>query len=107
MKMRTITAACIMAAILFSTEAQAKSQFPHVSLYVHALYASALDKSSQNFYENVIGGTAGVTYGKNNTYFVGSVGYTSFPSAFEPSNPDPHNFGDETYVPVKLEIGRE
>ena len=103
MKKKTMTAACMLAAVLFAKQASAQNQFPHASLYVHALYASALDKSSQHLYNNGFGGVAGVTYGKNNTYFVGSVGYTAFGSAFPPGDPENLN-GDETYIPVKIGI---
>ena len=104
MKIKTMTAACMLAGVLFSQQTSAQSEFPHASLYAHALYASALDKSSQHLYNNGFGGVAGVTYGKNNTYFVGSVGYTSIPSALGPTDPDPNNYGDETYIPVKVGI---
>src|ERR1041384_2693368 len=103
MKIRTTIILFTLAAIMFSKEASAQNQFPHVSLFAHALYANALDKSSQKLYDNGFGGVAGVTYGKNNTYFVGSVGYTSFPSAFEPGSLENPN-GDETYIPVKVGI---
>src|ERR1044071_3787790 len=103
MKRKTISVVFILTAILCYKNVRAQSQFPHTSIYVHALYASALDKSSQNLYNNGFGGVAGVTYGKNNTYFVGSVGYTSFPSAFEPGSLENPN-GDETYIPVKVGI---
>ena len=47
MKIKLITAVCMMVSILVSKDALA--QVPHVSLYAHGLYATALDKSSQNF----------------------------------------------------------
>jgi len=103
MKIKTMIIPCTLAAIIFSKQASAQNQFPHVSLFAHALYANALDKSSQKLYNSGFGGVAGVSYGRNNTYFVGSVGYTSFPSAFEPGSLENPN-GDETYIPIKVGI---
>src|SRR5436190_394841 len=100
MKLKSITAVCMMVGIFVSKNSQA--QVPHISLYAHGLYATALDKSSQNFYKDGFGGVAGVTAGKENTFFVGSVGYTTFGSNLPTS--DPRNYGDETYIPVKLGV---
>ena len=87
----------ITAAIFSSYESEA--QLPHLSLYVHGLYASALDKSSQLRYKGGIGANAGITLGSKNTRGVVSIGYTDFFS--KNTSPD-HLLGDETYIPVKL-----
>ena len=98
MKSKFVAAALVITGIFASVRSQA--QLPHVSLYVHALYASALDKSSQNFYNNGFGGVAGLTFGTKATRFVGTIGYTSFSAdkSIDSSGPF-RNLGDETYIP--------
>jgi len=98
MKLKFITAALVMTGFFLSKESQAQ----HLAIYGHALYATPLDKSSQNLYKTGVGGVAGITVGENNTRFVASIGYTGFSSENDANNP--HNFGDETYVPVKIGI---
>ena len=92
-----IIIAFITAAIFSSYKSEA--QLPHLSLYVHGLYASAIDKSSQKFYHGGIGAVAGLTLGSKNTRAVASVGYTNFFS--KQGN---NNLPDEVYIPAKLGV---
>jgi hypothetical protein len=97
MKSKFVAAALVITGIFSSINSGA--QLPHISLYVHALYASALDNSSQNLYNNGFGGVAGLTFGTKATRFVGSIGYTSFTA-----DKDKNLLGNETYIPVKAGI---
>jgi hypothetical protein len=97
MKFKFIAAAFVISGMFLVSKSQA--QLPHISLYVHALYASALDKSSKKFYNNGFGGVTGLTFGTKATRFVGSIGYTSFTA-----DNSENDFGNETYIPVKAGI---
>jgi hypothetical protein len=97
MKSKFVAAALIITGIFSGLRSQA--QLPHVSLYVHALYASALDKSSQKLYNNGFGGVAGLTFGTKATRFVGSIGYSSFTA-----DKGENLLGNETYIPVKAGV---
>ncbi len=96
MKSKIIAAATIIT-VLFSTF-KSHAQLPHLSLYVHGLYASALDNSSQNRYKGGGGAVAGITLGSKNSRGVASIGYTNFFA----KNDSPDLLGDETYIPVKI-----
>ncbi|MBV9963071.1 MAG: hypothetical protein JO072_12560 [Parafilimonas sp.] len=87
----------VLAAFVFSL-AVCHAQAPHAGIYVHALYAAPLDNSSQKLYNGGAGGVAGILVGKGNTRFNGSIGYSHF---FADNSND---FGDESYVPVKVGI---
>lgn len=103
MRSKFIAAALIITGIFSGVRSQA--QLPHVSLYVHALYASPLDKSSQKFYNSGFGGVTGLTFGTKATRFVGSIGYTSFSADKSVDSSGPFkNLGNETYIPVKAGI---
>ena len=101
MKVKIITAALVTITIFTAKQSNAQD-FPHAGIYVHALYGTALDKSSKNLYDNGIGATGGFTYGKNDTRFVGSVGYVAFNSALAPGDPNFDGYGDKTYIPVRI-----
>ncbi len=96
MKSKVILA--IMLAAIFSANIS-KAQLPHLSLYVHGLYATALDNSSQDRYKGGLGAVAGVTLGSKNSRAVVSLGYTDFFAKHD--SPD-HLLGDETYIPAKI-----
>ena len=70
----------------------------NLSLYVHGLYGTALDNSSQNRYNGGFGGVTGICYGAKNTYAVGSIGYTSFHAkgTLVTSN--------QSYIPLKVGV---
>src|ERR1044072_751039 len=76
-----------------------KAQLPHLSLYVHGLYAAALNTHSADRYSGGLGANAGLTLGSKNTRAVFSLGYTNFFAKH--SSPD-HALGDETYIPAKI-----
>lgn len=97
MKSKIIAVATIITALFSALKSQ--SQLPHLSLYVHGLYASPLDNSSQNRYKGGGGAVAGVTLGTKNSRAVASVGYTNF---FTKHDSQVHLEGDETYIPVKI-----
>ncbi len=80
--------------LLFSFKSQA--QLPHASIFVHALYASALDKNSQAAYNGGLGANGGVTIGTSRTRLVGTIGYTNFFGA--------SGVPDEHYIPLKLGV---
>jgi hypothetical protein len=103
MKSKFVAAALLITGIFSGSGSQA--QLPHASLYVHALYASALDKSSQNFYNGGFGGVAGLTLGTKATRFVGSIGYTSFSADKNTDSSGPfRNLGNESYIPIKIGV---
>jgi len=77
---------------------KANAQLPHASIYAHAVYATPLDKSSQDLYTVGGGGVGGILVGSKSTKFNGSIGYIHFFKEHE--NP----LGDETYIPVKVGI---
>ncbi|HVX27930.1 MAG TPA: hypothetical protein VHB70_16390 [Parafilimonas sp.] len=76
-----------------------KAQLPHLSLYVHGLYAAALNTHSADRYSGGLGANAGLTLGSKNTRAVFSLGYTDFFAKHD--SPD-HILGDETYIPAKI-----
>ena len=92
-----IIIAFITAAIFSSYKSEA--QLPHLSLYVHGLYASALNNNAQDYYKFGLGANAGLTLGSKNTRGVVSLGYTNF---FAKHDSPLHASGDETYIPVKI-----
>jgi Outer membrane protein beta-barrel domain len=96
MKPVSITAALIFCISIISVKA--KAQAPHIALYVHALYATAIDNSSQKLYNGGAGAEAGILAGPKNTMFAGSVGYSRFFAE------NVNEFGDETYIPVKVGV---
>ena len=86
--------AALFISVALCTAYTSNAQLPHASLFVHALYASALDKNSQDAYNGGIGVNGGVTIGTSRTRLVGTIGYTNFFGAG--SVPDLH------YIPLKL-----
>ncbi len=94
MKPVLITVALIFCISIISITANAQ----HIGLYVHALYATPIDKSSQKLYNGGAGAEAGILAGKKNTLFAGSVGYSRFFAD------NVNEFGDETYIPVKVGV---
>ena len=92
MKLKTIAALIIVISLTIKSTAQ----LPHASLFVHALYASALDKTSSDYYNGGLGAVGGVTFGSARTRLVGSIGYTNFFG--KSSIPDLH------YIPLKLGV---
>lgn len=99
MKSKIIIAAIISISLFITFKS--KAQLPHLSLYVHGLYAAPLDKSTQDRYKYGLGAVGGLTLGSKNTRAVASIGYTNFFTKHD--SPD-HLLGDETYIPVKLGI---
>ncbi len=87
----------IAGAFLYSP--QVKAQLPHLSLYVHGLYAAALNTHSADRYSGGLGANAGLTLGSKNSRGVFSLGYTNFFAKHD--SPD-HTLGDETYIPAKI-----
>ncbi len=72
-----------------------------IFLYGHGLFATPLDESSKARYSSGFGADAGVGIGMKKTFFVGSIGYTSFNAK--------GNFlgvigNHESYIPVKVGI---
>ncbi len=92
-----IIIAFITAAIFSAYKSEA--QLPHLSLYVHGLYAAALNTHSADRYKGGLGANAGLTLGSKNSRAVFSLGYTNFFSKHD--SPD-HLLGDETYIPAKI-----
>lgn len=92
-----IVAAAITCILSLST-LNSQAQLPHLSFYVHGLYATALDNSSQNRYKGGLGAVGGVTLGTKNSRAVASVGYTNFFAKHD----SPDQLGNETYIPVKI-----
>ena len=93
MKLKSIVTLFVIALL---TVNKSNAQLPHASLFLHALYASALDKTSSDYYNGGLGAVGGVTIGSASTRFVGSIGYTNFFG--KSSIPDLH------YIPVKLGV---
>jgi hypothetical protein len=85
----------ILFALIFCLATVTQAQLPHLSIYGHALYASSIDKNSQQLYNGGAGGVAGILIGSNNTRFNGSIGYTDF---FADNS---NTAGSLSYVPVK------
>lgn len=77
-----------------------KAQLPHLSLYVHGLYAAALNTHSADRYSGGLGANAGLTLGSKNTRAVFSLGYTDFFA----KHGSPDHAGDETYIPAKIGV---
>jgi hypothetical protein len=96
MKISLLPAALIL--LMSFTGLTANAQLPHASIYAHALYATAIDNSSQLLYNGGAGLVGGILVGKKNTKFNGSIGYTSHFA--DGSNPA----GNETYIPLKAGI---
>ena len=96
MKKIMITAALIFGSVL--SQAQ-PPHLPHAAIYVHALYATAIDQSSQLYYNGGAGAVAGILVGEKLTRFCGSIGYDHF---FADNSTD--HAGDESYVPVKIGV---
>ncbi|MFI5156642.1 MAG: hypothetical protein ACHQEM_10670 [Chitinophagales bacterium] len=71
-----------------------------VFLFGHVLYAIPADQNFEKNYSSGFGVEGGIGLGTGRTFFVGTVGYSSF-SAFE-TNP----FGKLSYVPIKVGIRR-
>ncbi len=92
-----IIIAFITAAIFSSYKSEA--QLPHLSLYVHGLYASTANNNSIDRYKFGLGANAGLTLGSKNTRAVFSLGYTNL---FTKHDSPEHASGDETYIPVKI-----
>ncbi len=67
-----------------------------IFVYGHGLGAVPLDKSSSTRYTGGFGAEAGLGIGAKSTFFVASLGYTSF------SGKD--TFKTESYIPVKIGI---
>lgn len=78
---------------------KSEAQLPHLSLYVHGLYAAALNTHSADRYNGGLGANAGLTLGSKNSRAVFSLGYTNFFAKHD--SPD-HLLGDETYIPAKI-----
>jgi hypothetical protein len=78
---------------------KSEAQLPHLSLYVHGLYAAALNTHSADRYSGGLGANAGLTLGSKNSRAVFSLGYTDFFAKHD--SPD-HALGDETYIPAKI-----
>ncbi|MGI8950411.1 MAG: hypothetical protein ACR2FN_02390 [Chitinophagaceae bacterium] len=72
-----------------------------VFLYGHGLFATPLDQSSKNRYNYGLGAEAGVGLGMKKTFFVGSIGYTSFNAK---GNFVPFIGDHESYIPLKIGI---
>src|ERR1700759_2241405 len=90
--------ALLVSAVLIFWVTICKAQAPHAGVYIHALYATPLDNSSQTLYNEGAGGVAGILVGKGTTRFNASIGYSHF---FADNS---NALGDETYVPVKIGI---
>ena len=75
------------------------AQLPHGGLYVHALYASPLDKSSKKFYNGGAGAAAGILAGKKTTRFNASVGYL-----YLLADKSENVSGSQVYIPFKAGI---
>jgi hypothetical protein len=88
-----------LSAAVFFLLSQSKAQLPHLSLYVHGLYAAALNTHSADRYKGGLGANAGLTLGSKNSRAVFSLGYTNF---FAKHNSPDHTLGDETYIPAKI-----
>jgi hypothetical protein len=96
MKRMIATAALFFISIISRAQ---PPHLPHAAIYIHALYATAMDNSSQQLYNGGAGGVAGILVGEKNTRFNASIGYDHF---FADNGKN--HLGDETYVPVKLGI---
>ena len=96
--MKTILIAAALIFCLNIISINSIAQVPHLGIYVHALYATPLDNSSQKLYNEGAGGVAGILVGGKSTKFNGSIGYSNF---FADNS---NSSGDETYVPVKVGI---
>ena len=88
----------LITAAIFSAY-KSEAQLPHLSLYVHGLYAAALNTHSADRYNGGLGANAGITLGSKNSRGVFSLGYTNFFAKHD--SPD-HALGDETYIPAKI-----
>jgi hypothetical protein len=89
----------LIAVAIFSSY-KSEAQLPHLSLYVHGLYASGLNNNAQDYFKFGLGANAGLTLGSKNTRGVVSLGYTNFFAKHD----SPIHEGDETYIPVKVGI---
>ncbi len=89
-KLLSLLFICIALCLAYTSNAQ----LPHASVFVHALYASALDNDSRDAYNGGLGVKGGVTIGSSRTRLVGTIGYTNFFGA--------HDVSDLHYIPVKL-----
>jgi hypothetical protein len=96
MKLKFFIALITAAFFLTSTS---KAQLPHLSLYVHGLYAAALNTHSADRFNGGLGANAGLTLGSKNSRAVFSLGYTNLFTKHD--SPD-HAWGDETYIPAKI-----
>lgn len=94
---RIITTAALIF-VSFISHAQ-PPHLPHAAIYIRALYATAIDKSSQELYNGGAGGIAGILVGEKTTRFNASIGYEHF---FADNGTN--RLGDETYVPVKVGV---
>lgn len=97
MKSKIIIAAIITISLFITFKSNA--QLPHLSLYVHGLYAAPLDYSTQDRYKYGLGVVGGLTLGTKNSRAVISTGYSNFFTKHD--SPD-HLLGDETYIPLKI-----
>ncbi len=96
MKRIVTTAALIFVSIISRAQ---PPHLPHAAIYIHALYATAIDNSSQLLYNGGAGGVVGILVGEKNTRFNASIGYNHF---FADNGTN--HLGDESYVPVKIGI---
>jgi hypothetical protein len=89
----------LIISLAFLASSKTEAQLPHLSLYVHGLYAAALNTHSADRYKGGLGANAGLTLGSKNSRAVFSLGYTNFFAKHD--SPD-HALGDETYIPAKI-----
>ncbi|HMH33819.1 MAG TPA: hypothetical protein VK543_12355 [Puia sp.] len=89
---KTVILLMTCAGIFYSNRSDAQKFF----LFAHGLYANPVDNYFKHNYNYGLGAEAGVGIGIGNTFFVGTVGYTSF------SHNSSNNYGQLSYVPVKI-----